>query len=179
MENLVKCAKCGKKPRVKPKESRGDWKADGPARAGGGVSHVQDDDKVFAGGLRPSQNDAKKAKSVSSSPTAKKKSTKQPSIFDKLTDTSKYTGTHKQRFDDDGKGRGLEGRDSVAKGSGHIPSAYRGGDVNDLSQITRNDAPKSTAPKKKAASSGGKQPSIFDKLTDPTLYTGSHKGKPA
>ena len=37
---------------------------------------------------------------------------------DRLTDTSKYTGSHKERFDESGKGRGLEGRDSVAKGQG-------------------------------------------------------------
>ena len=37
--------------------------------------------------------------------TTKKKS----SIYDKLTDATQYTGAHKQRFDTDGKGRGLEG----------------------------------------------------------------------
>lgn len=39
-----------------------------------------------------------------------------------MTDTSKYTGAHKLRFDESGKGKGLEGRDSVAKGPGHIPA---------------------------------------------------------
>ena len=39
-----------------------------------------------------------------------------------MTDTSKYTGTHKLRFDESGKGKGMEGRDSVPKGPGHIPS---------------------------------------------------------
>ena len=34
-----------------------------------------------------------------------------------MTDTSKYTGAHKQRFDESGKGKGLEGRDSVSKGN--------------------------------------------------------------
>ena len=29
---------------------------------------------------------------------------------DRLTDTSKYTGSHKERFDESGKGKGLEGR---------------------------------------------------------------------
>ena len=38
--------------------------------------------------------------------------------IDRLTDTSKYTGTHKLRFDESGKGRGLAGRDSSVKGSG-------------------------------------------------------------
>ena len=39
-------------------------------------------------------------------------------IVEKLTDTSKYTGTHKERFDELGRGRGLAGRDSPAKGQG-------------------------------------------------------------
>ena len=39
-------------------------------------------------------------------------------VLDRMTDTSKYTGTHKHRFDDGGKGKGLEGRDSPAKGRG-------------------------------------------------------------
>lgn len=33
-------------------------------------------------------------------------------IFDKLTDTSLYTGTHKLRFDENGQGRGKDGRDA-------------------------------------------------------------------
>jgi hypothetical protein len=32
------------------------------------------------------------------------------SIFDRLTDTSQYTGAHSGRFDADGKGRGIKGR---------------------------------------------------------------------
>jgi hypothetical protein len=39
-------------------------------------------------------------------------------IFSRLTDPKGYTGAHKARFDSDGKGRGLAGRDSVNKGSG-------------------------------------------------------------
>jgi hypothetical protein len=31
-------------------------------------------------------------------------------IVDRLTDTTKYGGTHKERFDASGKGRGKEGR---------------------------------------------------------------------
>lgn len=42
-------------------------------------------------------------------------------LLDRMTDTSKYTGSHKIRFDESGKGRGLEGRESVPKGPGHIP----------------------------------------------------------
>ena len=37
-------------------------------------------------------------------------------IYDKLCDTSLYTGAHKQRFDETGQGRGLAGRDFTAKG---------------------------------------------------------------
>lgn len=55
------------------------------------------------------------------------------SIFDRLTDPSTYHGTHKERFNADGTGRGLAGRDSVAKGSGTV-----GGRVGDLSsQVSR------------------------------------------
>lgn len=57
-------------------------------------------------------------------------------IFDRLTDSSQYTGTHKHRFNADGTGRGIAGRDSVPLGTN--PGTYRGGDVKDLSQILRN-----------------------------------------
>ncbi|KAG2432904.1 hypothetical protein HXX76_008634 [Chlamydomonas incerta] len=60
------------------------------------------------------------------------------SIFDKLTDSSLYTGAHKHRFDGNGNGRGLAGRDRVAKGHGLIAGAP-GGSVADLSQITRTN----------------------------------------
>jgi hypothetical protein len=55
------------------------------------------------------------------------------SIYDKLTDTSLYTGTHKHRFDEQGHGRGLAGRESIKKGAGYatqgapnVQSAYKG-----------------------------------------------------
>ena len=35
---------------------------------------------------------------------------KQPAIFDRLTDSRYYTGSHKHRFDSNGLGRGLDGR---------------------------------------------------------------------
>jgi hypothetical protein len=57
------------------------------------------------------------------------------SVFDRLTDVKGYTGNHKHRFNADGTGRGLAGRDSVPKGAN--PGKYRGGDVKDLSQILR------------------------------------------
>lgn len=38
----------------------------------------------------------------------------------RLTDTSKYTGSHKQRFDDAGKGKGIAGRKDTADSSGYV-----------------------------------------------------------
>ncbi|GJQ77766.1 hypothetical protein Trydic_g16031 [Trypoxylus dichotomus] len=38
----------------------------------------------------------------------------------RLTDTSKYTGTHKQRFDETGKGKGIAGRKDLVDGSGYV-----------------------------------------------------------
>ena len=35
--------------------------------------------------------------------------------MDRLTDTSKYTGSHKERFDESGKGKGKEGRETLWK----------------------------------------------------------------
>ena len=50
--------------------------------------------------------------------TSPKKSGGGGNIFDRLTDSSQYTGAHKHRFDSTGKGRGLEGRDRTAVGRG-------------------------------------------------------------
>ena len=57
-------------------------------------------------------------------------------VFDRLTSVNTYTGTHKHRFNSDGTGKGLDGRDSVAKALSPY-AKYRGGDVKDLSQILR------------------------------------------
>ena len=43
-------------------------------------------------------------------------------VVARMTDASKYTGSHKLRFDEEGKGKGLAGRDSPAKGKGKTPS---------------------------------------------------------
>lgn len=45
---------------------------------------------------------------------------KAAATVDRLTDTSKYTGSHKERFDDSGKGKGLVGRKDVADDSGYV-----------------------------------------------------------
>ncbi|XP_061736372.1 tubulin polymerization-promoting protein family member 2 [Nerophis ophidion] len=44
---------------------------------------------------------------------------------DRLTDTTKYTGTHKERFDDSGKGKGKVGRQDIPDKSGYV-AAYKG-----------------------------------------------------
>jgi len=46
---------------------------------------------------------------------------------DRLTDTTKYTGTHKQRFDETGKGKGIAGRKDLADTSGYV-SGYQNKD---------------------------------------------------
>ncbi|CAG2059856.1 unnamed protein product [Timema podura] len=43
---------------------------------------------------------------------------------DRLTDTNLYTGMHKERFDEEGKGKGIEGREYVANDSGYV-SGYK------------------------------------------------------
>eukprot|EP00002_Diphylleia_rotans_P016840 TRINITY_DN3270_c0_g1_i2.p1 TRINITY_DN3270_c0_g1~~TRINITY_DN3270_c0_g1_i2.p1 ORF type:complete len:175 (-),score=29.27 TRINITY_DN3270_c0_g1_i2:173-697(-) len=47
------------------------------------------------------------------------------SIFDRLSDPSSFTGTHKERFDTDGRGRGLAGRMDVVQYSGSTCSSTR------------------------------------------------------
>lgn len=49
---------------------------------------------------------------------------------DRLTDTSKYTGSHKQRFDETGKGKGIAGRKDIADTSGYV-SGYKDKDTFD------------------------------------------------
>ena len=42
-----------------------------------------------------------------------------------MTDTSKYTGAHKERFDDSGKGKGVTGREDRFENSGYV-GQYKG-----------------------------------------------------
>ena len=41
-----------------------------------------------------------------------------PEVFNRLADPARFTGHHKHRFDEENRGRGLAGRDSVVKGGG-------------------------------------------------------------
>lgn len=40
--------------------------------------------------------------------------------FARLTDHTKYTGSHKQRFDESGKGRGKAGREDILPNTGYV-----------------------------------------------------------
>merc|ERR1719229_70880 len=44
--------------------------------------------------------------------SSSKKKKKKDGVYDRLTDTSGYTGVYAERFDKDGKGKGLAGADS-------------------------------------------------------------------
>ncbi|CAD7083548.1 unnamed protein product [Hermetia illucens] len=48
----------------------------------------------------------------------------------RLTDTSKYTGSHKERFDETGKGKGIAGRKNLVDDSGYV-SGYNHKDTYD------------------------------------------------
>ncbi|XP_013111927.1 tubulin polymerization-promoting protein homolog isoform X2 [Stomoxys calcitrans] len=52
---------------------------------------------------------------------------KAASAVERLTDTSKYTGSHKERFDATGKGKGIAGRKNVVDDSGYV-SGYQNKD---------------------------------------------------
>ena len=43
---------------------------------------------------------------------------------DRLTDASRYTGSHKERFDESGKGKGREGREELVDNTGYV-GAYK------------------------------------------------------
>ncbi|KAL2730868.1 tubulin polymerization-promoting protein isoform X1 [Vespula squamosa] len=45
---------------------------------------------------------------------------KAASTVDRLTDVTKYTGSHKQRFDESGKGKGIAGRKDLPDQSGYV-----------------------------------------------------------
>ncbi|XP_042170547.1 tubulin polymerization-promoting protein family member 3-like [Oncorhynchus tshawytscha] len=46
---------------------------------------------------------------------------------DRLTDTTKYTGSHKERFDESGKGRGKGGREELVEETGYVGSYKNAG----------------------------------------------------
>lgn len=48
----------------------------------------------------------------------------------RMTDASKYTGSHKERFDESGKGKGAEGRKDVVDNTGYVGN-YKGAGTYD------------------------------------------------
>jgi hypothetical protein len=104
----------------------------------------------------------------------------QSDIFDRLANPAGFTGVHRHRFDARGNGRGLAGRDFVSKGSGTVVGRANAGEIQDISQITRGPMP----PKQRTGDitsarrrkkQGTKSTDIFNKLTDPSMYTGHHR----
>lgn len=47
-----------------------------------------------------------------------------------MTDTSQYTGAHKERFDDSGHGKGKDGRVDEANNTGYVGN-YKGAGTYD------------------------------------------------
>ncbi|XP_049918514.1 tubulin polymerization-promoting protein family member 3 [Epinephelus moara] len=43
---------------------------------------------------------------------------------DRLTDATRYTGSHKERFDESGRGKGREGREEIVENTGYV-GAYK------------------------------------------------------
>ncbi|KAL8606998.1 hypothetical protein ACOMHN_041387 [Nucella lapillus] len=50
---------------------------------------------------------------------------KNAAVVDRLTDTKGYTGAHKERFDASGKGKGIEGRETINDNTGYVGN-YKG-----------------------------------------------------
>ncbi|CAI5438964.1 unnamed protein product [Caenorhabditis angaria] len=51
-------------------------------------------------------------------------------VYSRLTDHTKYTGAHKERFDAEGKGKGKSGRDDAQDNTGYV-GAYKNKDTYD------------------------------------------------
>ena len=111
-------------------------------------------------------------------------------VFEKLTDPHAYTGHHKHRFDpDSGKGLGKSGRDTVQKGmgtsAGHMLAVD--GKVTCISQLMRPDfyasdggggkkgGARRTQERSLEPTRAETEGTIFERLTDASLYTGHHR----
>ncbi|CAL1543669.1 unnamed protein product [Lymnaea stagnalis] len=57
---------------------------------------------------------------IASKADAKPKEVKVDAVTARLTDTKSYTGTHKERFDDTGKGKGIAGRKNLVEETGYV-----------------------------------------------------------
>lgn len=52
--------------------------------------------------------------------TSKATKVDKSNIVNRMTDTSKYTGSHKNRFDGTGKGKGKSGREDLSENTGYV-----------------------------------------------------------
>ncbi|KAJ3199475.1 hypothetical protein HK099_003160 [Clydaea vesicula] len=102
-------------------------------------------------------------------------------IFDRLTDTSLYTGTHKLRFDENGNGLGLDGRDSGIDGNTLDRMVNRASSSKARARSLSQSRTNSTSPKKifenqrSPSPIRNSMPSVFDRLTDTSTFKGTHK----
>lgn len=144
MESLVKCAGCGRKPRVKANAQRRGWGHEVSSPIGTSKTVMSPPER----GRSTQAYWAYKQAAAGQGGFTWDASTQKRTIFDKLTDPSLYTGSHKHRFDEEGRGRGLEGRDSVAKGLGTngVTAYYGDGPVVSIAQLVRNDKVSAHAP---------------------------------
>lgn len=55
----------------------------------------------------------------------------------RLTDTSRYTGSHKERFDDSGKGRGREGREELVDNTGYVGAYKNAGTYDEKMKVNK------------------------------------------
>lgn len=62
---------------------------------------------------------------IDTEPKVKQVATSKTGGVDKMTDASKYTGAHKERFDAEGKGKGAAGRVDKVENKGYV-GAYKG-----------------------------------------------------
>jgi len=156
MSSLIKCGSCGKKPRVAATKPTTVKLSDTTNGGSGSNSRRASGSGKLGGG---------------------------PSIFDKLTDPKLYTGAHKHRFDEDGKGRGKAGRtdhnfsevDVLGRSAAGVvvPVRTSTNGIDGVSATKRLSQDGAAARQSMSRKKTG--PSIFDKLTDPNQYTGAHK----
>ena len=51
--------------------------------------------------------------------------------LERLTDASRYTGSHKERFDESGRGRGRGGREELVENTGYVGAYKNAGTYDD------------------------------------------------
>ncbi|XP_067911631.1 tubulin polymerization-promoting protein [Heterodontus francisci] len=59
--------------------------------------------------------------------------------LERLTDTSKFTGSHKERFDQSGKGRGRAGREYLVHNTGYVVGYKHAGTYDQKVKGTKDD----------------------------------------